>query len=157
MTHDTKIAGNNSLQLLVQEERSKKAPDGTYTESVPLETFTLDRDDTIPLQFRGRCVGTTEVNEDATVGTKVSIFITGKGKIVTHIYQWQRKDGFQGEGLAPIKRSRKVAGIHSEPQEAFAWLIQDGNGRLGSSSRRAWEMACANWPALQGHDIEIID
>jgi len=157
MSDNKTIQGNDAVQQLVKQGRTENPPDETYDEGLPVETFTLQRDNSIPLQFRGRRIGWTEPNEEATVGTRVSVFVTQKGTLITHIYQWQRKDGFKGEGLAPMKRSRNVAGVHVEAQEALAWLIQEGGGELGSASRKAWEMACAKWPPLQGQIVEIID
>ena len=54
-------------------------------------------------------------------------------------------------------RQRYAAGVHQTPESALQWLIEDSQGRLGRSSREAWELACQVWPSLQGHDVEVID
>jgi len=157
MSQDKQIQGNDTLQQMVKTGRASQPVDESYTDSIPLETYTLERDTSVPMQFRGRLIGSYEPDEDLHVGTRVMVYVTQKGKFITHIYQWQRKDNHPGEGPAPIKRSRSAAGVHVTGQEALSWLIQDGGGNLGSASRTAWEMACQNWPPLQGRAVEIIE
>lgn len=157
MPQDKQIQGNDTLQQMVKTGRTEQPVDASFSDSLPLETYTLQRDSSVPVQFRGRLIGAYEPNEDGQVGTKVMIFVTQKGKFITHIFQWQRKDHHQGEGPAPIKRSRKTVGVHVTGQEALDWLIQDGGGTLGGASLKAWDMACEQWPPLQGRAVEIID
>jgi hypothetical protein len=114
------------------------------------QQYTLERDDNRPLQFRGILVGYNEANiaEDVR-GTQVQIFVTGSGKIITAVYQWQRKEG--------LERERHKAKVHESPEAALDFLIGDGGGKLGRASREAWEMACNVEPSLKGHDVEVID
>jgi hypothetical protein len=112
MTQDKQIQGNETLLQMVKTGRAEQPVDESFSDSVPLETFTLQRDGTVPVQFRGRLIGAYEPDENGHVGTKVLVFVTQKGTLITHIYQWQRKDNHPGDDPAPIKRSREVAGVH---------------------------------------------
>lgn len=115
-----------------------------------LREFKIERDDNLPLVFQGYLVGWNEIDVSAVPrGTKVSIYVTRSGKIVTAVYQWQR--GAQNE------KRRYAAAVHVKPEEALEWLIKDGGKRLGKASRDAWELACEVWPPLQGREVEVID
>jgi hypothetical protein len=158
MTTDKQIQGNDVLQQMVKKGRAENAPDPSFSETLgPTETFKLERDSNLPMQFKGKLLGSNVVVPEDARGTFVSIYVTQRGKIITHVYQWQRVDPWEGEGEAPLKRSRNSAAVHVNGPDALAWLIQDGGGNLGSASRQAWEAACANYPALHGQDVEIID
>jgi len=115
-----------------------------------LREFKVERDDNRPLQFQGYLIGWNDVDISTVPrGTQVSIYITKGNKIVTAVHQWQR-----GE---KAERQRHKAGAHQTPESALDWLIEDGGGKLGRSSREAWEVACSVWPSLQGHEVEVID
>jgi len=114
-----------------------------------LREFTLERDDNRPLRFHGYLVGFHEVDTAAPRGTSVLVFVTKRGKIVTAVYQWQKD--------AKRSRERYAAAAHETADDALAWLIEDGGGHLGRSSRRAWERACQTWPPLQGYDVEVVE
>jgi hypothetical protein len=158
MTQDNQLQGNDVLFQMVKKGRAENAPDPSFTETLgPTETFKLERDNNLPMQFKGKLLGTNVTDPDEARGTFVSIYVTQSGKIITHVYQWQRIDPWEEEGEAPIKRSRSAAAVHVQGPEALAWLIQDGGGNLGSASRQAWEAACSNYPALHGQDVEVID
>ena len=162
MTQDRKIQGNNALQQMVKQGREKTSPDTAFTSHIPLQTFTVERDGNLPLQFEGYIIGQNTIEEVEARGTRVSIYVTKRGKIITHVYQWQRQDPAMwansgNDGNPPIKRSRNAAAAHEETQAALAWLIQDGGDSLGSASREAWEIACESWPPLQGQAVEIVD
>lgn len=117
---------------------------------VALREFTIEREDNRPLRFKGYLIGWTNVDPIEQVrGTQVQIFVTKSNKIITAVYQWQRQEG--------LERDRYKAGVHTTPELAFQWLVNDGGGRLGKSSREAWEMACNVWPSLKGYDVEVID
>ena len=132
------IKGNSSMLEMVR---------GAKDHSSAYETYTLERDDDLPLQFIGQLIGENEINDKVLNGTRVSVYVTKSGKIVTAAHQWQREKG----------RERHAAAAHQMPQAALSWLRADGGGYLGRASRDAWEAACALHPALQGHDVEIID
>ena len=162
MTQDRKIQGNDVLQRMVKEGRDTSPPDATFTSHVALQTFKVERDSNLPLQFEGYLIGQNEIDDEAGRGTRVSVYVTRRGKIITHVYQWQRQDvaawvNAGNEGTPPIKRSRNDAEAHTEGPSALQWLIQDGGSSLGAASREAWEMACSTWPPLQGQEVELID
>lgn len=115
-----------------------------------LREFRVERSDDLPLVFQGYLIGWNEIDVSAMPrGTKVSIYVTKSGKIVTAVFQWQR--GSHGS------KTRHSAGVHATPKDALGWLKQDGGNRLGSASREAWEVACQVWPPLQGHEVEVVD
>ena len=114
-----------------------------------LQGYKVERDDNLPLQFDGYLVGWNDVDLDVARGTRVTIYVTKSNKIVTAVHQWQRAE--------KKHRQRYAAGVHQTPESALQWLIEDSQGRLGRSSREAWELACQVWPSLQGHDVEVID
>jgi hypothetical protein len=115
-----------------------------------LREFTLEREDNRPLRFHGYLVGWNEIDiQEQPRGTQVQIFVTRSDKIITRVYQWQRKEG--------LAREKHKAGVHMSPEEALDWLIADGGGKLGRASREAWETACSIWPSLKGYDVEVID
>ena len=97
----------------------------------------------------GYLVGWNDVDLSVAKGTRVTVYITRSNKIITAVHQWQRGESRQ--------RQRHAAGVHTQAQEALRWLVEDGSGRLGRSSREAWEIACQVWPSLKGHDVEVID
>lgn len=138
------IRGNSVVLDSIRKAKTKE------TEEEDFQSFTLQRDDNRPLRFKGNLVGYNEVDiEEDPRGTQVQIFVTGSGKIITAVYQWQRKEG--------LERERHKAEVHTDPERALEWLIEDGGGKLGRSSREAWEMACNVEPSLAGHDVEVID
>ena len=152
------IQGNDVLYRLHREGKIGKMPsvpaDAGATDlakefDLAIKEYTVERDDNLPLRFTGYLIGWNDVELSVPRGTRVTIFITRSNRIVTAVYQWQRGEKHQ--------RSRYAAGVHDDPDQALAWLIQDGGQQLGRSSREAWEMACQIWPALQGHDVEVID
>lgn len=152
------IKGNDVLYRLHREGKIGKPPsypaDNGETDLVEefnmaLQEYTIERDDNLPLRFRGYLVGWNDVDLSVARGTRVTVYVTKSNKIVTAVHQWQRGEKKQ--------RQRHAAGVHTTAQEALRWLVEDGTGRLGRSSREAWELACQVWPSLKGHDVEIID
>lgn len=139
----TQIKGNRVVFDALR--RSREEEDSGETQE-----FTLERDDNLPLRFKGTLVGYNDVDIDRDPrGTQVQIFITGSGKIITAVYQWQRKEG--------LERERHKACAHGNPEAALEFLIEDGGDKLGRSSREAWDMACNVEPSLKGYDVEVID
>jgi hypothetical protein len=134
-----RIRGNSAMLEMVR--GSSQLPDSA------LETITLERDDDRPLRFSGRLIGANDIDEGVTNGTKVAIYVTKSGKIVTGVHQWQREKG----------RERHAASAHQMPDSALEWLRVDGGGYLGKASKEAWDEACANHLPLQGQDVEVID
>jgi hypothetical protein len=152
------IKGNDVLFRLYREGKLGQRPDfkadngeTNLVEKLELDIqgYKVERDDNLPLQFTGYLVGWNDVDLSVARGTQVTVFVTKSNKIVTAVHQWQR-----GEKR---HRQRHAAGVHTTAPEALQWLIDDGQGRLGISSREAWELACQVWPALKGHDVENID
>jgi len=153
------IKGNDVMLKLYREGKLEKAPPKFMANNgetdlreefdMALQEYTLERDDNLPLQFKGYLVGWNDVDLSVARGTRVTIFVTKSNKIVTAVHQWQRGETKQ--------RQRHAAGAHPAAQDALKWLIADGSGRLGRSSREAWELACQVWPALKGHDVEVLD
>jgi len=140
----TRIKGNSVVL-----DSLRRAREEDDTES-GIQEYTLERDENRPLRFQGILVGYTDVDiEEAPRGTQVQVFITGSKKIVTAVYQWQRKEG--------LERERHKAQVHETPEAALEFLVEDGGGKLGRSSREAWDMACNVEPTLKGHDVEVID
>lgn len=143
----TKIQGNSEMLRMV---RAQQAETPSYQHKTPpLETFVVERDHDLPIQFTGYRVGHGQSNhhKEAPHGTSVEIFVTRSGKIVTAVHQWQREKD----------RERFAAAAHSKPEDALEWLKEDGGGYLGKASREAWDDACDNHLPLQGQNVEIID
>lgn len=136
------IRGNDVVLRRVR-DRPDSAPDSA------LEEYTLERDQNLPLRFRGQLIGWNEIDPAVTRGTAVAIYVTRRGQIITSVHQWQRDD-FRD-------RERHDACVHQTAEAALEWLVQDGGGHLGRASREAWEMACRTWPPLQGKDVEIVE
>ena len=140
----TRIKGNSVVL-----DSLRQAREMADTENGDQE-YTLERDHNRPLRFRGLLVGYNDVNiEEDPRGTQVQIFVTGSRKIITAVYQWQRKEG--------LERERHKAQVHETPEAALDFLVEDGGGKLGRASREAWDMACQVEPTLKGHDVEVID
>ena len=133
------IQGNSEMLKMVR--GSSQLPDSA------LQTITLERDDDRPLQFQGRLIGSNDPDENMKHGTRVEVFVTKSGKIVTAVYQWQHEND----------RERWAAAAHQMPDDALNWLKQDGGGHLGRASKEAWDSACANHLPLQGQDVEVVD
>lgn len=114
-----------------------------------IEEYLVDRDEGLPLSFQGYFVGQNSIDPDSRVGTQVKIFVTTGANIITAVHQWQRTD--------ETERHRRRAAVHQTPEHALAWLIEDGNGKLGKASKEAWETACQTWPEFDGKDVERID
>lgn len=152
------IKGNDVMLRLHREGKIGNPPsfpaDNGQTDlatkfDMALQGYQVERDDNLPLQFKGYLVGWNDVDLSVARGTRVTIFVTKSNKIVTAVHQWQRGEKSQ--------RQRHTAGVHQTAQAALDWLIGDDSGKLGRSSREAWEMACQIWPGLQGHEVEVID
>lgn len=136
------IRGNSSVRQLIDREDV----DSSY------RTFRVERDNQLPLQFEGKLIGSSQTDLTAPRGTEVCVYVTRRGKYITHVFQWQRR-----EDVEVMMRTRNSAAVHEEADQALEWLIQDGKGILGSSSRLAWEQACQSWPALHGLDVELVE
>jgi hypothetical protein len=138
------VEGSDVLLRLQKPDGIRKDPPSSFEEE-----FTLERDDDLPLRFRGRLIGWNEVDPDTPRGTEVRIYATRRGKIVTAVHQWQKD----------VKRDRErhSAAAHAVPEEALAWLKRDGGGHLGKASKSAWDLACKTWPPLNGRDVEIVE
>jgi len=116
--------------------------------------ITVKRDGDRDLHFRGRQVGAGEFGvgefwEDWNRGTRVTIYITAGGKIITAVLQWSR---WQGE-TPELNR----AAVHATADEALAWLTRDSGGTLGRASKEAWAEACSIAPELAGQDVEEVE
>lgn len=144
---DPQIRGNDAVLRLRKPGGIKRSARELADDDV--REFTIERDDNRPLRFQGRLVGFNEVDPEAPRGTSISIFATRRGRFVTSVHQWQRD--------AKRERERHAAAVHDSAEDALAWLIQDGGGRLGQSSKEAWDMACRVWLPLQGHDVEVVE
>lgn len=151
------LRGNDVLFRLYKAGRLSEPPpsfpaDGGETDladqfDMGLREFHVERDDNRPLQFKGYLVGWNEIDLSVPRGTRVCVFVTRRGKIITAVHQWQR----------PERRRRNAAAVHDTAEEAVRWLVEDGNGRLGRASREAWDLACQVWPSLRGHEAEVVE
>ena len=144
------IRGNDSLLRLHKPQglktTAKELVGGPDTE---MREYTIERDSNRPLRFQGHLVGFNRVDPETERGTAVAVFVTRRGKIVTSVHQWQKD--------AKRERQRHAGAAHDIAEDALAWLIEDGGGHLGRASREAWELACRVWPALEGHEVEVIE
>ena len=155
----TGIKGNDVLLRLWESGKIKSPPPSFPTDGdgdlnkqfdMALQEFKVERDDNLPLVFRGYLIGWNEVDISTVPrGTQVTIYVTRSHRIVTAVHQWQRG--------GPKDKHRYAAGVHDEAEEALQWLIHDGGRKLGRSSREAWEIACQVWPSLKGREVEVID
>lgn len=146
--------GNNTLQQLIQREQET---DSRFA-SLPIDTYVVERDDNIPMQFNGCCIGRSGADLSSPRGTEVTIYVTRRGTLITHVYQWQRTALGSLDGTpAPLSRTRNSAAAHASVQEARAWLIADGGGHFGMASKAAWDEACLLWPPMKTQGVEIID
>lgn len=155
----TGIQGNDVLLRLWESGKIKNPPPSFPTDGngdlnrqfdMALQEFKVERDDNLPLVFKGYLIGWNDVDiSTVTRGTQVTIYVTRSHRIVTAVHQWQRG--------GPKDKHRYAAGVHEEAQEALEWLIHDGGRKLGRSSREAWEIACQVWPSLKGREVEVID
>jgi hypothetical protein len=116
--------------------------------------FELERDGARNLGFTGWKIGFgshgngSQFEKDWTRGTKVRIYLTTGGRLVTSVSRWSH---WQGE------RSRFASAAHATPEAALAWLVEDAGGELGVASKKSWEAACSKWSALEGADVEQVD
>jgi hypothetical protein len=154
------IQGNDVLLRLHQAGKGEKPPtlpaDGGETDltdmvDLAIREYTVERDSNLPLQFAGYLVGWNDIDTSVPRGTRVCVFVTKRGKIITSVHQWQR------ELVGERQRERHDAGVHESAKDALAWLVQDGGNRLGRASREAWDLACRVWPSLQGCEVEVIE
>lgn len=115
------------------------------------------RDGDRDLRFRGWRVGKGTTGSggssgyacDWNRGTRIRIWITTGGRIVTGAEQWSC---WQGEG------ETHRAAAHKTPEAALAWLTEDSytGDHLGPASKEAWEDACTAVPSLAGLDVEMV-
>ena len=115
------------------------------------------RDGDRDLQFRGWKVGKGTTGSGGTSGyacdwnrgTRVRIWITTGGRIITGAESWSC---WQGE------EDRHRAAAHQSADLALAWLRGDSytEDHLGPASKEAWEEACSAVPSLAGLDVEAI-
>lgn len=145
---------------MTDESQARRMPQGSDAVRKSVETteavrdgqdrYIVPRDDGRPFSFSGTLVGygpSKVINQIR--GTKVEIFVTKAGKIITYVHQWQ-KDG-------PSPRERHAAAVHTTPMEAHDWLVGDGGGKLGTCSREAWDMACKRCALFSGLDVEEVE
>lgn len=148
-TRRSVIAGNDVVRKAVEKERAaERGLDPDFEEE-----FVLDRDGDLPLRFWGDKIGTARRLHSGgprgDLGTEVNIYVTSSGKLVTEVHQWQESQ--------QISRNRRTAVAHSDPGAALAWLKEDANGVLGSTSKEAWLKACDTYEPLAEHAAEKID
>lgn len=140
------IAGNDVVRKAVEKERAvERGLDPDFEEE-----HVLERDGDLPLRFWGDKIGTASHTRDGRrgeCGTEVNIYVTSSGKLVTEVFQWNVEKS----------RPRRKAQAHSTPSEALAWLKQDANGVLGTTSKEAWLKACETYEPLAEFATEKID
>lgn len=147
------IEGNDEvLQAYRRERETRGTPDDEAWE----EEWILERDKHLPLRFWGNRIGharhvhTSEKRGER--GTDVSLYVTAGGKLVTYVQQWAKPSKPGGQA-----KQRKVAKAHGNPKEALAWLIEDANGVLGTTSKEAWLEACRSFEPLAHYAVEDVD
>lgn len=153
------IKGNDVIYQLWKSGKLRNPPPEYFADNgetdlvekldLALQVYEVPRDDLLPLKFTGYLIGWNDVPLEAKRGTRVTVYVTRGGNYVTAVHQWQRG--------AEKSRQRYTAGVNETPEGAVAWLVAEGGGKLGRSSREAWEIACEVWPALRGKDVEEID
>jgi hypothetical protein len=113
------------------------------------------RDNDRDLQFEGRKVGEGGCGEDpSTEGDEFGVKVT--------IYR--------AAGPGPAGEPRWVVAVHIRSKGLHSFrghvcvgakavldaLIEDGAGRIGSASKRAWDEACQNDDALTPERYEVL-
>jgi hypothetical protein len=118
-----------------------------------VKLWELDRDGDLPLRFHGHLLSYAEHSTSKTSGmirgTTVRIFVSGAGKIITSVQQWDGE-----EGSPP---HRQAAAWHTDTKSALEWLIEDGKGKLGKTSKEAWLKACDLLPELSACSFEYVE
>lgn len=95
-------------------------------------------------------LGTGEIGSKKR-GTRVKIWITPGGTLLTNVTTWQSAT-FEGD----FDSSSSHGQWHETPQAALDWLIRDGGGKLGTASKEAWKHACTTFePMLGMHETFI--
>lgn len=118
----------------------------------PSANATVKRDGQLDLSFYGWIIGSRmQATPRHEKGTQVRVYLTNGGHLVTAVKQWT--DGPDSEK----KRVSRRAAVHESPSEALAWLIRDGRGRLGPSSKAAWGQACQAVPSLAQSGVELVE
>lgn len=118
----------------------------------PPSAFLLRRDGDRDLSFNGWLIGFAEHGREEDRGVAVSIYGTESEKLVMHACRWETYGGKKHYDC-----NTKVFGIQSwEIGDALDWLKKDAGGKLGQTSKAAWEEACENFPTLRGEEVESI-
>jgi hypothetical protein len=115
------------------------------------------RDGDRDYQFKGWKVGQGETGSGGTSGykcdwnrgTKIRIWITTGGRIITGAECWSHWQGAE---------TQHRAAAHKTADEALEWLRRDSytGDHLGPASKEAWEQACEAVPSLDGLDVEMV-
>lgn len=112
-----------------------------------MKRYTVTRDGDLDLTFTGRLVGSGEHGSGGTSGyacdwnrgTKVCLYLTAAGHVVTAVHYWSQ---WQGESESDI------AAVHAGGAEALAWLVDQDGGELGPASKEAWTQAAEAEPEV---------
>ena len=150
----TQIKGNDTLLRAFRPREEKygtpEHPNALLERYIqdgcPTEEIELFRSSDLSIRFKGELVGHSDIphpSERGKVGTNVTIWRTGGGKVITHVHQWQETNA-----EAPIYRNTYRGEVHTTPGDALFWLRHDSKGRMGPASFQAWERACKKDPSF---------
>lgn len=115
-----------------------------------VQTWNHPRSQGLDLEIRGWIIGKGEAAAGRNRRTIVEIALTTKGRLITT----RRSESRDADGW---ELHEATGQFHETPERAYAWLLEDGHGKLGPASRAAWVAACRTFAPMNGMEVERVD
>lgn len=116
--------------------------------------FVIERAGDRDLAFTGWVIGHARECRDVQSGrawcVSVTLFATQTGFIVAHACRWQEVHA-DPRTIAAEQTDIQCSTFARESflvDAVLNWLVEDAGGKLGPTSKAAWEQACENWEDL---------
>lgn len=129
-------------------------------EAQPQE-YLLERAGDRDLAFSGWLIGFGEQKTEPRYtsadlrGVTVSIYATDSDNLVIHSCRWEKREDKERTSDCEVVAFTEWS-TEANADAALKWLIKDAGGKLGPTSKSAWEQACENWSKLASKKVERI-
>lgn len=151
---------NDSPIVLVPLSAPFPSPTPVSADEADPQEHRVERQGDRDLAFSGWLIGYAEDETDpdgfGTVrGVTVSIYATESDSLVLHTCRWEEREDSERTSTCEVADFSEFT-IQNTADAALEWLKEDAGGKLGPTSKAAWEQACDNWSKLADEEVERI-